>query len=185
MKPRFFFILGLPRSRTAWLANWFTGQQSLCLHDPWRFASSAKELRKLLVQNGSGRQYLGAAGSMGRQEFVDLCYEFRAALPDEDNEVSIAYVRRPFTEALESSLKLPLGRDQREIRQAMAINERHFSILPEFVYSLAYDDLESPEHLAQLQEFLTPDVPFDAARFNILHGLKVEVILDKWRAAKM
>ena len=43
-----FFITGLPRSRTAWLASFFTGNNSFCYHEILRVSSGFDDaIRKL------------------------------------------------------------------------------------------------------------------------------------------
>ena len=40
-----FFITGLPRSRTAWLANWFTYGHTFCFHEACRKVGKIEELK--------------------------------------------------------------------------------------------------------------------------------------------
>src|SRR5262245_11295408 len=61
-----FFVPGLPRSRTAWLANWLTTDTSLCLHDV-RYS-------KTLLQGG---RRVGFAGP----ELLDQSNEILGAHP--------------------------------------------------------------------------------------------------------
>lgn len=42
-----FFITGLPRIRSAWLANWLTWADSFCFHDVFSLVNSLKELSVL------------------------------------------------------------------------------------------------------------------------------------------
>jgi hypothetical protein len=79
---QFFFLIGQPRTRSAWLSNWFTTEWSFCLHDPWRFARTAAELRQYLEQVSPDTPYLGAAGSMSMIQFIDLCNEFGLGLDE-------------------------------------------------------------------------------------------------------
>lgn len=48
-----FFIVGLPRSRTAWLANFLSVGDTFCHHDLWSKAGSLKEFTELLWQPGA------------------------------------------------------------------------------------------------------------------------------------
>ena len=52
-----FFIIGLPRSRTAWLANFFTHGPSYCYHDPLVECESLDDLDKMEIQTDT--EYVG------------------------------------------------------------------------------------------------------------------------------
>lgn len=47
-----FFILGLPRSRTAWLANFLTYGKTFCHHEGMNGCRSIEEYRKKIGSNG-------------------------------------------------------------------------------------------------------------------------------------
>lgn len=65
-----FFIVGLPRSRTAWMANWFTYGDSFCFHDGLAGISSKEDYAaKLQSKNAS---YVGDSDS--GLVFLDLKY---------------------------------------------------------------------------------------------------------------
>lgn len=51
MKP--VFILSYPRSRTAWLSVFLTGCGIPCIHEGWKYAKTAQELRALMESMGS------------------------------------------------------------------------------------------------------------------------------------
>ena len=45
-----FMVVGLPRSGTAWLANWFTTERAMCWHEPlW-----TRSLDELDAMKGAG-----------------------------------------------------------------------------------------------------------------------------------
>lgn len=47
-----FFILSLPRSRTAWLANFLTYEDSFCFHEALSTAGSIRGLRRMFERTG-------------------------------------------------------------------------------------------------------------------------------------
>lgn len=177
---QFFFILGLPRSRTAWLSNWFTTEYSFCLHDPWRFANNAEQLRTYLMQVAPDKPYLGAAGSMDMMSFIDLCNEFGLGMGD-DCEGSVAYVRRDPDQVYKSGLKMDLGIDAQQLRGRTEHQHFQFKTLPSFVYTVEFDALDNATSMRELHEFLTPEVPFDLNRYRNLNDFKVEIIMDKYK----
>ncbi len=48
------FILSYPRSRTAWLSVFLTGCGIPCIHEGWKYAKTAQELRVLMESMGTG-----------------------------------------------------------------------------------------------------------------------------------
>lgn len=88
MKP--FFLTGLPRSRTAWLANFFTWGESHCHHDALRLGPDLATLRDQL--QGTEAAYVGDSDS----GLVALAGEIVAAYPS----ARWVLVERPLAEAL-------------------------------------------------------------------------------------
>ena len=64
--PKRFFITGLPRSRTAWMAAFMTSGNAVCLHEPRNWAA---------MWNHDGAQHVGISDSgLGFRQF---CYIFQ------------------------------------------------------------------------------------------------------------
>ena len=63
-----YFITGLPRSGTAWLANFMTYGSSFCYHEALRFCSSKDRFKEMLSLDGY--DYVGNSDS-GLGFFVD------------------------------------------------------------------------------------------------------------------
>jgi hypothetical protein len=88
-----FFILGLPRSRTAWLANLLTTEKVHCFHDLLGLLPFP-ELKTLFKQ--SNKEYTGATGT--------LPFDFgvlKGYFPD----TPIVVIERPLDECYASTLK--------------------------------------------------------------------------------
>lgn len=58
-----FLILGLPRSRTAWLANFLTYKNSFCYHDLLAYCKDEQELKNKM--NLFGYDFIGTADTAG------------------------------------------------------------------------------------------------------------------------
>lgn len=178
---QFFFLIGQPRTRSAWLSNWFTTEWSFCLHDPWRFARTAAELRKYLEQVSPDTPYLGAAGSMSMIQFIDLCNEFGLGLDETRCEGGVAYIRRNPEEVYESGLKMDLGLTKQQLQGLIQQHEQQFKTVPSFVYDMPFKKLDDSTCFRELHEYLTPEIPFDLNRYRNLNDFKVEIIMDKYK----
>jgi hypothetical protein len=178
---QFFFLIGQPRTRSAWLSNWFTTEWSFCLHDPWRFARTAAELRQYLEQVSPDTPYLGAAGSMSMIQFIDLCNEFGLGLDETRCEGGVAYIRRNPEDVYESGLKMDLGLTKQQLQGLVQQHEQQFKTVPSFVYDMPFKKLDDSTCFRELHEYLTPEIPFDLNRYRNLNDFKVEIIMDKYK----
>ena len=52
MARNYFFITGLPRSRSAWLANWMTDKHSYCFHELAKYGKDCYELNMVMKKRG-------------------------------------------------------------------------------------------------------------------------------------
>lgn len=75
MRP--FFIAALPRSRTAWLANYLTCGDMVCLHDAWRECGTAAELRARFDRTGAN--FCGCSDPMNVMMREEIDAEFPGA----------------------------------------------------------------------------------------------------------
>jgi hypothetical protein len=152
-----FFIASLPRSRTAWLANFLTYQESFCFHEPMN-RTFLKDYPTLLRQ--PCKRYAGVSDSMNSLIMDDLIKMF----PD----AKIVVVFRDTAEVEASLKKLNLSCDgllkkiERELHRIMA----------------AYDPLVVEYHKfdpTSIWEYLIPDIPIDLARLNMLDEFNITV----------
>ena len=100
----FYFITGLPRSRTAWLANYLTHNQSMCYHDELMDGPGVLEctMRKAAIRF----VHVGHADPANLFCWRQLDEAFLG-------EAKWIFVRRPFHESMESVGNI-LGRDASE-----------------------------------------------------------------------
>lgn len=155
-----FFICALPRSRTAWLANYLTYGDSFCFHEPAVGLSSFTEMRRLF--ESAGRKVVGSA-DCGNAWIVDgLAREF----PD----CRFVVVRRPLQEVRQSMQEIGLPDNGTLENSAIMLD---YTVRTYSHISLDADDLSNPEAVKMLCEYV--GAPFDLARFNLLASLNVQV----------
>lgn len=179
----FFFIAGLPRSRTAWLANWFTTDTSICLHDAWRYARDVKELRSILEAVALSHpqyKYVGTSDSCNGWFYPELKEEFP--------EARFGLVCRALIESTlsiekwlrKAELPEPIeGLDKRLIN----LQYKHNCLIEEADVSLSYMELNSIDKMKKFQAHLTPILRFSPARFALLDGLQVEINIPKYKSS--
>jgi hypothetical protein len=190
----FFFIAGLPRSRTAWLANWFTSDSSICLHDAWRYVKNAKELRNLLERIAKVNphcKYIGTSDSCNgwfihelREEFQEARFgrvnrdvnDARNATKYWLNKVGLA---QPL-EGLFTRLNLLDGMHQEHL-PSHNLGECGIEADPGCDHDvIGYHLLDFAPALRRFQKHLMPESIFSLARFTLLDGLQIEVHTEKY-----
>ena len=150
-----FAVFGLPRSGTAWLANWLTTETSLCLHDP--FAASMPEH----WEAGGKRFGISCTGS----------YLFPKWIAQLDCPVAV--IERDPVECAASLRANGLPDDVKPLKRALdAMDGRRWR----------FADLWNEDKARDLWAFLLPHAPFDATRYRLLRAMKVET---KTRTADM
>lgn len=150
-----FAVFALPRSGTAWMANFLTTDRTLCLHDP--FAAAMPEH----WDAGGRRLGISCTGS----------YLFPRWLATLD--CPIAVIERDPDEC-EASLKAAgLPGDVGMLKRALdAVDGRRWR----------FSDMWNEDKARELWAFLLPHVPFDAQRHRLLLDMRVET---KTRTADM
>ena len=166
-----FFIAGLPRSRTAWLANWFTSESSYCIHDAWRYCTTPQEIREQMPE---GCTWAGTSDSLNGPRYEQLVKEF-------GHEVPFAVVERDPMAASYAVFDLfdghvPLHKIFDEMR---VLTEAH-AALPKTVVRIPFDALDDAKTLRELEQHLTPGRIFDERRWDLLDRLRVEVVVAKY-----
>lgn len=173
-----FFITGLPRSRTAWLANLFTTGAQVCHHDLLGKVDSLAEFElKLRAAAVAGDADSGLVWIFPKLR--ELYPAARWLLIERDPADSVASIQRvsdgtPWAQAVSAytdtlDLWLP---QYLELTELMVKDSR--------VARLPYAALDDFESVAAAWRFLLPQQPRLArARFEFLHPLKVEVVPGK------
>lgn len=141
-----FAVFALPRSGTAWVANWLTTDKSLCLHDP--FAAAMPERWE-----ANGRFGIACTGSYLFPKWLHTL-DCPIAVIDRDPDDCAASLR---------ANGLPDGIEP--LKQALdAIDGRRWR----------FSDLWDEEKARDLWAFLLPGIAFDAQRYRLLRSLRVE-----------
>ena len=157
-----FLILGLPRSRTAWLANFLTTDRSFCDHDASGQATSFESVFRPLSRP---YDYHGVADT-GLAVLGD-------SLP---SDLPIVLIVRPFEEAYRSTLAVLPKHDPRTVRSSMeAVMAGLGELRPRAALVFPYEDLEFPSVVREIQRVCMPTIPWDPNRYELLRDLRVVV----------
>lgn len=178
MKP--FFITGLPRTRTAWLANLLTYGNSFCLHDGLMQGGLAG-LVAMLRTLGQSRSFVGDADSGLTFHAAELVQLF----PD----ARWLFIRRDPAKAEASYKKHFDGRDpyvspgasvsalfERLVKQC----DHARTVVPKFA-EIEFDTLNQPEALRRAWAWCVPGEPFCEERSAMLEPLQMNVMPEKVR----
>lgn len=158
-----FFVTGLPRSGTAWLANLFTTNKSICYHEP------VKPIEMLLARNPGRR--VGVSDSSLVRRFDQVSREWPLArwlvVIRQPAEVvqSLLDNLDPFFVGHEDRVREEIGQDMERLVLLMKLPN---------VATLDYRFLQETEVMRQAWKWLLPEVKFDEERFEVLHGLNVQ-----------
>ncbi len=165
-----FFICALPRSRTAWLANFLTYGGAFCFHEALLGCRSVDDLKPLFASaHAQGAAVVGNS-DCGNALVIDrLLSVFPGA--------RVVVVERPIDECI-ASLRDDLGIEQDGgcdlIARALdRIKQAHDPLV------VRYSDLDQ-EATARAIWAHCVGVPFDARRWSMLDGLVVEVHKTKF-----
>lgn len=155
-----FFILGLPRSRTAWLANLFTHKHSFCFHDALSQCDRLSDLKA--VMDSRPEPFVGNADS-GMALFW---FGAQAVFPD----AKVIVVRRELSQVRHSVARL-LGSDALATVDPMLaeMDERLDSIRG---LTVRYEDLSKLSCATAMWEYVGL-TDFDYDRFDMLTRLNI------------
>lgn len=156
MKP--FFVTGMPRSRTAWMAAWLTTDKTLCFHDvEVGIAEKAMEFAHI----GRGMGYSGPEVCLLAQKFPAVpCVIIHR--PKAEAFPSFWEIVRRCPEVTLSEAQLSAWWDERE-KLIGGLPGKHVS------FSL----LNNEETMRNLWQYLLPETPFDAERFRLMRDLNI------------
>lgn len=184
-----YFITGLPRSRTAWLANLMTYGPSFCWHDALQYGG-VFGMRDHLAKPVHGVTHLGNSdsGLVLYAGALDAWYRrpqwvFVRRNREEAMHSFITYFRDHWYQGLEPMNELAVvgAFDQYE-----ANLERSIAIIPAArKLVLEFADLENETACRALWEHCVPAHPFCSERWTLLNQLRVNVIPEKVNAAAL
>jgi len=186
-----YFITGLPRSRTSWLANLLTYGRSFCLHDAVGPGTAALEVvnRLTALALETGCDCVGDSDS-GLPFLAD---ELNRLLPS----ARWVFVHRDAAAAEASFINYFAGRAYRggSVIRAEAVPmafDRAQSALAEALrlipasrrLDVPYEGLENRVWVRAIWEWCVPNEPFNGARWEQLHTMQVNPIPEKIRSQR-
>ena len=150
-----FFVTGLPRSRTCWLANLFTTDTTICYHDvPFDLAK---------VDCG---KVVGFAGPQVCTQFTDICRFYPQApwliVLREQSEALAAFKK------VATNIEVPENywRDRCHLISALCSKWQAMTV--------NFDELDSESVVRGAWAHLLPGIPFDAERYRLLCWMNVQ-----------
>lgn len=163
-----FLVMGLPRSRTAWLSKFLTYGPWVCGHDQIRYFRSLEDIKSWLSQ-----PFIGSAETIAPL-YWRLIPRFMA-----DGRVLI--IRRPVAEVVESILKQGLvGIDRPKLLTNMlrmdAKLDQAEQRLPNCI-SINFDELDDQE-ICKIAFEHCVGLPFNMAWWNYWGQINVQVSMD-------
>ena len=166
-----FFITGLPRSRTAWLANLFTFKNSFCFHELSRVGSDPAEIyRKLQTRR---EDHVGSADQL-LPYYIDY-------MTERVENYKIVVIKRP---KIQCKLALAnwMGYADYEIESKIDALDKRIDKM-QAIYetkTIPYEALDDPYVIEDLWYHCLPSVPFDEDRFNMLNEFNIQLMKEKY-----
>jgi len=166
-----FFITGLPRSRTSWLANFFTYNNSFCYHEATRFCTDMSDLRDLM--NGHSADNVGNADPAMLYIMNDAVNAFPNA--------KIVLIERELHETIDSFIDFYTSYEYKRIQEWI---EGLYEIMERIkqkydVLTVRHDQLNQMEECRKIWNHILPGEKFDEKRWNLLDELYINKLVDK------
>jgi hypothetical protein len=182
MKP--YFITGLPRSRTAWLANLLTWNDSFCFHEATFGCGSMDEFKAVLEGAPLGTRYVGDSDPNLGLIAESIVQTFPGC--------RVVAIHRPLADCLKSEWEAMTwdgnsafeNTTQEHIRTLMeqaSLGIAHIlrSLPKERQMMVRFEDLDKPDVIRGIWGFCAPSTPFPTARYEMLQDLRVTQIFTK------
>lgn len=182
MKP--YFITGLPRSRTAWLANLLTWGDSFCFHEATDGCGSIEDLKGVLASVPFGTRHVGNSDpNLGLvpealvQTFpgcrvvsiyrpLDECVQAEWHAMNQDKDLMVEGMTMDGIESLMRRASDGIA----HILKALP-KDRRMIVL--------YDDLDREATVKAIWRFCVPNTSFPQLRYEMLQDLRVTQIFSK------
>lgn len=156
-----FFVLALPRSMTAWMADFLSYDRSFCFHEALSQYLPA-ELPKFFQSIDS--EYVGISDTLGAAFIEDLLKFFPGS--------KVVLIRRPVTEVIYSLRQFGI---QEADNFMYFLDEKLNQIEREYAPLVADFHALDPRGI---WEYLFPGVPLDERRMNQLREFNVQASLE-------
>jgi len=171
-KTKPFLVIGLPRSKTAWLSNYFTNYGITCYHEP-----SVNHRVERIEEMLGDKHGASDSGLVFSSDWVIRRVN--------TGKVRVLIVNRP-KEDVAKSLEVAYKAEGLEIKSVEFVVELFNFNLRNIKASIfdknpdrmdvEFDDVF--DRIEEIHNFCTPEIPFDAQRFKVLKDLKVTQIIS-------
>ena len=168
-KMRPFFILSLPRSRTAWLANLLTFGDSFCFHEPLLGVEWIADLHRTF--SASNAKYVGCADA-GASFFVDTIANCFPSAP-------VVVIRRDVDEVDASCKRIGLEMEHRTLC-VMDNLLNHAARWPRAI-SVRYSELSFIDSLRTIWNHCAQPGAFNENRARSLMGMNIQLTAPELR----
>jgi hypothetical protein len=160
-----FFILSLPRSRTAWLANFLTYENSFCFHEGLLQVNSPDGLKALF--ESTDKKIVGNS-DCGNIFFLE---EIKELYP----EAVFIHIKRDVHHVIESLKNM--DDDFKDFQSVYMADNLLSDISRSDCHAYFYDELD--EHACREIWNVCIGTPFDRKRWEMLDGIDMTVIEEK------
>jgi hypothetical protein len=164
-----FFILSLPRTRTAWLANFLTYENSYCFHEGFLGCKSVSTLYKRF--EATGKPIVGNS-DCGNILFID---ELRETFPLS----KLVIVERPIGEVIDELHEIGMMNCDPEVLELAA---QELAFVKRSMNALVVDYKDLDENACRHIWRYCIDTPFDETRWRMLDGMDIQIIPSKKQA---
>lgn len=162
-----FLVLGLPRSRTAWLANFLTFGEIRCQHEMMSEFSVHGLFEEL---TGTNLRYEGNSDTSAAMFLPDIL----RYMPD----IPIVVVRREPKEVRFALQNVGMNLTEHQLRPMIeGLNEAEKL---ENTITFRFEELSKESTLRAIQEHCGPGEPFDRQRANMLQDFQVVITPGRW-----
>ena len=164
-----FFITGLPRSRTAWLSTFFTGNNSFCYHEILRVSDGFSDAIKKILNRKE--IYVGNSDSSLPLWIDKIDYILQ--------ESPIVIIERDENEVINSLTNLFGNYDWVKLIDLTLENLETIKKRYNYI-SIDYNELDKQSCLELISNFCVPNIPFDKDKFEILKTINITIAKDKY-----
>ena len=159
-----FFITGLPRSRTAWLSTFFTGNNCFCYHEILRVSNGFDDAIRRL--SNRKEMYIGNSDSSLPVWIDKIDYILQDSpiviiernIDEVTNSLTNLFGKVDWTPSLDLTLK------------GLEIIKKRYNYI-----SIDYNDLNKQSCLENIWDFCVPNIPFDKDKFEILKTINISI----------
>ena len=166
-----FFVLGLPRSRTSWMANFLTYTDTFCYHEALRMCKSISDLKNLL--NNHDEKYVGNS-DCALVPFID-------ELLDEFPNSKLLLIERKPNDVVESLLNFQLTDNYEKTERWINMLQKKIKYIKKNypVKCVKLNEINDINVCKEIWEYLLPQLPFNEQRWYFLDDLYVNVMMGK------